>query len=89
MLNIHFLPFRFSAERFSKPVEELKPPSEHKRAGARKPMMSVIAGMPYKKVYKPTGELIKIVCLLLVTGVINGGKRSVLRVFAESNLLSL
>ena len=60
MLNIHFLSFRFSAEHFAKPVEQSKPPSAYKRASSKKRITSVIAGMPYKKVYTGTGEQIAV-----------------------------
>ena len=47
---------RFSAERTSKLEEEVQPPSTDKRANSRKRIMSVIDGIPYRKVYLTNGK---------------------------------
>lgn len=47
---------RFSAERFSKPLEEVKPASADKRPTPKARIMSMVGGVPYRRIYASTGK---------------------------------
>ena len=56
VLRVSVALIRYSAELISQPAEESKPPSATKRTSSRKRIMSMVGGMPYRKVYVPQGE---------------------------------